>query len=130
MKNKGLVISLSFCFIVSCVNYNDKENLYGMWVDNENKITFNRDGTCNVIIKNENSMFIEITGVFQVDFTKRPVPLTIRGISQLNHPLHTILQFKEVDELVIAEFAPRWKLRPLSFDHNTSISFKRVKQKI
>jgi len=68
---------------------------------------------------------MKITGDFEVNFSKKPIPLTIRNIPQLNHPLHTIIQFKELDVIRMAEFAPRWRFRPISFNPETEIIFKR-----
>ena len=137
MKNKvnvlnlGILIILSACMIVSCGKIPCQEVIYGVWKGEfqgkELLFKFESDQTCVWSFRNKESNSVEIlNGNFEIDFSKKPITLSVRNIQQINHPLHTILQFKEVDELIIAEFAPRWKLRPLSFDHNTSISFKRV----
>jgi len=110
------------------MNSYNNESLYGSWQyksDNEEILfTFNRDSTCELTFIDGNSSQ-KISGKFEVDFSKSPFPLTIRNIPQLNHPLHTILQFKSFDEIRVATFSPRWRLRPISFNRDTEMIFRK-----
>jgi len=110
------------------MNSYNKESLYGSWQyknDNEEILcTFNRDSTCEINFIDSTSSQ-KITGKFEVDFSKSPIPLTIRNIPQLNHPLHTIIQFKAFDKIRMAIFSTRWRLRPITFNRDTEMIFKK-----
>ena len=128
---KILLFYLAIFCVHSCTKAFTKQELYGDW-EGKNKeveiaITFNQNSTCKIVYKEDNSKPITLTGNFEVDFTKRPVPLSIRNIPQLNYPLHTIIQFIELDVIKMAEFAPRWRLRPIVFNRDTEIILKRSK---
>jgi hypothetical protein len=66
-----------------------------------------------------------LKGNFEINFSKAPLLLTIRNIQELNHPLHTIIEFAGNNSIRIAEFATCWRLRPISFDQDTSIILER-----
>ena len=106
-------------------------NIIGNWIS-ENKykrhnLNFSNDYSCSLIIydKRTNSKQ-EIVGTFEIDYNKHPFPLSIRNIPQLNFSLHTIIEMKDVNSLKIADFSPRWKLRPISFNKNNHTNFKRL----
>lgn len=67
----------------------------------------------------------QLTGDYEADFTKAPVPLSFRRIKQLPHSLHTIVQFDGSDSLRMGDFAPRWKMRPLAFHPDSVILLER-----
>ncbi len=125
---KPLVLYISLFCLFACVNVLDEEFLFGVWVGEKDGVEivlkFNRDSTSEIGF-NDGSNVTKLTGYFQVDFSKRPIPLTIRNIPNLNHPLHTIIQFKELDLIRIAKFAPRLKLRPIGFNRETEIYLRR-----
>ena len=80
---------------------------------------------------NKESGSVEIlNGNFEIDLSKKPISLSIKNIPQLNHPLHTIVDFIGSESIRLASFSPRWRLRPISFNGSTSINLKRVQQKI
>jgi len=110
------------------MNSYNKESLYGSWQhknDNEEILfTFNRDSTCELNFFNGNGSQ-KITGNFEVDFSKSPIPLTIRNIPQLNHTLHTIIQFKSFDEIRMARLSTRWRLRPIAFNRDTEMIIRK-----
>jgi hypothetical protein len=118
----------------SCNNQYDENDLFGVWTGNHRGFVFtfqfNRDHSCLLSIGDKTSGAIKIVnGDFETDFSKRPIPLTIRNIPQLTHPLHTIVSFKRDGSIQIATFAPRWRLRPIAFNKNASPILKRVKEK-
>jgi hypothetical protein len=117
--------------ISSCMQASRQENLYGVWKGQSRGVElvfrFFNDGTCEFSFKNDSSGTTErIRGNLETDFTKSPIPLTVRNIPQLNHPLHTIVEFIKDDSIRMAHFAPRWRLRPIAFGKNTSFSLKKV----
>jgi hypothetical protein len=127
---KQLVLYISLFCLFACVNVVDEESLFGAWVGEKDgvKILFiiKRDSTCEIKFV-DGSNVTQIRGYFQVDFSKRPIPLTIRNIPNLSHPLHTIIQFTELDVMRITKFAPRLKLRPIGFSRETEIYLRRSK---
>lgn len=130
LKSNILTLFLSTFIIFSCGKMISQEAIYGVWKgelqEKELLFQFKSDKTCVLSFRDKVSGSIEIVnGNFEMDFSKKPIPLTIRSIPQLNHPLHTIVEFNGTDTIQLANFAPRWRLRPISFDRNTSMRLKR-----
>jgi hypothetical protein len=131
-----LRLSILFFIILpmafSCNAQNSDRDLFGVWNGerdgNEIIFKFNKDHTVVFSFRDEVSgSVITINGDFETDFSKRPIRLTIRNIPQLTHPLHTIIVFNRDNSLQIANFAPRWRLRPIAFNKNSSLILKKVK---
>ena len=106
-------------------------SIYGVWIgetkSESHKYVFNKDGTCTLTIKDNNSHSDQLLeGNFEIDFSKKPVPISIRNITDIDYPLHTILEFVDKDSIRLAMMSPRWRLRPISFDFKTSINLKRI----
>ena len=111
----------------------DENIIYGNWAgkldDKELALTFNQDQTCELFINNlsvEDSLIF--IGNFEIDFSKKPISLSIKNISNLDHPIHTIIEFKNKNELRLGDFAKRWRLRPITFDYNKHIILNKGKQ--
>ena len=107
-------------FFINCTDYYSQEDLIGTWngkyFDQDITITFNEnffDMTIGNAELNDNQNF---KGIYLVNFNKKPIPLSLKEISNLNHSLYTIIFFKNNDEIVISEFAPKWRIRNISFD--------------
>jgi len=134
---KGSILKLSllivsFSIILSCGGKTDYEDIYGVWegIMHEKKINiqFSSEHKCVLSINNIESDIVEILhGNYEIDFSKRPIPLSINNIKEINHSLHTIIRFNN-NELLMANFAPKWRLRPISFDDDTSILLTRISQ--
>ena len=125
-----LLVSAALIF-VSCARPLSEQNLHGVWVGESRGMQlvfrFFGDGTCQFVFQNPTSGTVDrIDGSLEADFTKRPVPLTVRHIPQLSHPIHTIVEFIRADSIRIAHFAPRWRLRPVGFGEETSFTLKRI----
>ena len=125
------ILFLYTFMMFSCVKASPKENIYGVWKGESQGVEivfrFFNDGACVFSFKNYASSSTEqLNGNYEIDFSKKPIPLTVRNIPQLNHPLHTIVEFIEDDSITIAYFATRWRLRPISFHLNTSMNLKRA----
>jgi hypothetical protein len=101
--------------------------LYGVWSGElegrQLTMAVKPDGTCTISFKDQASGAVEtLSGTFETDFSKRPVPLSIRNIPSLDHPLHTILEFSGRKTIRMAPYARRWRLRPVWFDTNRSVT--------
>ena len=117
--------------INSCQEKLDNQIIHGKWVgiESADSVFFNfyENGNCFLEFKNDSTnSLITLNGNYEIDPLKKPIPLSIKNIQQLNNPLHTIIEFVSADSINIAKFSPRWRLRPISFDRNTMMSLKRV----
>ena len=122
---------LNILLTSSCVKIPSENDLYDVWQgeyhETELLFVFNNDGTCSLSFKNrDNGEINELSGTFKLDSSKSPVSLSIRDIAQLSHGLYTIIQFTDNNTLIMAEFSPRWRLRPISFQNNTSMYLRRL----
>ena len=124
-------------FVIWIFSCNDKSfiesRIYGTWegVHSGKKLIFEfrDDQTCDFVFINEEDGSMEIvSGNYEINFSKKPVMLSVRNIPQFDHPLYTIVEFVEIDVIKLADFAPRWRLRPIAFNLYTSMSLKRVKK--
>ena len=131
MKKYILLIYFIFSIFIIFIIYNSNQKvnyniLYGKWIGKQNNkiisLTFNQDQTCEFVIHQDR---IKIKGNFEIDFSKNPIPLSIKNISNLDHALHTIISFKNNNELRIGNFGKRWKSRPIAFDYNKNLILKK-----
>ena len=128
---RWIIFIIFVLFVASCNNLYTTSNIYGSWkgsyYDHEVSFIFKRDSTCVITyFEKKSNKFERINGVYELDFSKMPISLSIRNIPQLNHPLHTIIEFIFDDLIRIADFAPKWKLRPISFVPGEVINLKRI----
>ena len=142
MNHKPILLELSILtFIVSIfiifsrVDVPGREIMYGVWkgeyLGKELLFSFNSDGTCVLNFKDKASGKIErLNGKFELGLSKSPIPLTVRSIPQLDHPLHTIVKFNGDDSIRMAHFATRWRLRPISFDRGASMNLMRTRENL
>jgi len=123
---------LGFCLLLStglsCSNTD--RDLIGTWQGQSSKMSavvfkFEENGTFSFRYDDPNGALHSLTGKYEADFSKSPVPLSLRDIPQLSHPLHTIIQFRGPDSLRIGDFARRWRLRPISFSPASEILLER-----
>ena len=126
-----VILALVFlaCLPGCTANYGP-ESLLGTWQGSRNDlssvtVTFFANGKINLVFIGQGGDVSTVDGDYEVDFSKSPIPLSIRGISQLSHPLHTLIEFKDIDNFRMGEFAPRWRLRPISFDPATQVWLSR-----
>jgi hypothetical protein len=130
--NSSIVLFILLLLSVSsCNNFNANIDIIGRWEgiynDNELSFVFNNDNTCVLKYYNKKSNKLEtIKGNYELDISKKPISLSIRNIPQLNHPLYSIIEFNGNNFIKIAEFSPKWRLRPIAFDSEKSINLKRV----
>lgn len=109
------------------------DDIYGFWksddLEKDFLIKFSNDGECLLIFgDNDTNLIVTLNGKFSIDLTKRPIPLSIRDITQLNHPIYTIVDFVGPNNIKLGSFAQDRRFMNISFDHTESISLKRVNQ--
>ena len=126
MNWRKFAIYIFFIFTLSCIKIKTQEDIHGEWkglFNGEEVIfKFKNDGKCVLIIKNDSIPNNHIyKGTYELEFLKKPATLSIRNIPKVRHPLHTIIQFTSQDTIRLGKFSPRWRLRPLSIDHQNSI---------
>lgn len=128
------VVCAAICMLalttVSCSQVYSTRDLVGTWKGSTAEwssviLRFDQDGSVYLQYVDRQETVHTVTGQFEVDFSKTPVPLSIRKIPQLPHSLHTVIQFNGPRYLRIAGFAPRWRLRPISFDPAREILLER-----
>ena len=105
-KNQIFLIVGTLMLNSACVKEPMGFDPVGTWEgeDGGEKIqfVFQKDGTCEFVSKKGGEVF-QMNGECQFDFSKRPIPLMMRNIPQLNHPVHTIVEFESADEIRIGE---------------------------
>ena len=108
----------------------DKHELYGKWAgESENyelffefksnqrfKFSFN-----NKTLKNTKI----IQGNFVVDYSKKPITLSLSGISDKLSPLHTVIKFRGNNLIFMEKFSSKEKFRPLFFSCDSNMVLKR-----
>ena len=132
--NYNFTYLLSFIFFVSinicCEDHNRK--IVGGWVGNHNNFSvefnFYDNKTCTIILQDTtNTNNIEkISGNYIIDKSKKPIPLTIKNIPEYSHPIHCIIEFNDINSIVISKFVNKWKLRPININYKQSFNLKRV----
>ena len=115
------ILVVSMISIFACDSSFIENNVYGRWngiyQGRSISIIFNTDNSCIINYYDENA-FNTIRGKYEINWSKKPIPITIREIRELNHPLATIIEFIDNDSIKVAPFSTKWRLRPISFDKN------------
>ncbi len=111
-----------FLVFTSCDRLNSGGDIKGSWkgsyLDHEVEFVFSKNNTCSFQYFDEQSNeFEKISGVYSIDYSKDPIPLSIQKIPQLSYQLHTIVEFVDKDSIRMAPFSPKWRLRPVSFEY-------------
>ena len=131
---KGFCRALGLCALLAGVLACDRpygpKDLVGTWEWASEEmssvvVSFAADGRCRLEYVDPQGEIHRLTGDYEANFSKAPVPLSIRNVPQLPHPLHTVIQFRGPDSIRMGSFAPRWRLRPISFDPTTQILLER-----
>lgn len=118
--------------IIEPKKINSYDYLIGRWFfeDTDKKIVmeFSPDKKCQIKIFRSKSDTVFIDGEVYFDAKKQPNALSIYKISDMNHPLHTIIAKVDESKLIIEKFAPKWRLRPISFGEKTKINLIKVER--
>ena len=123
----GILICLTF---LSCSNKFTERDLIGTWQGEGLQIsavviTFEEDGSFLFQYVDSGGVSHSLSGNYEADFTKSPIPLSLRSIAELSYPLHTVIQFTGPNNLRIGGFAHRWKVRPITFDPANTVRLER-----
>ena len=126
-----LVLIISLFFVFSCHKLITEADIRGMWKGscNDQELTMIFDGGNMVVLKyldKESNQPQKVSGSYELDFSKKPIPFSIQNIPQLNYQLHTIIEFVGKDSIRLSLFSTRWKLRPISFEPGRTINLKRT----
>ena len=119
--------------VVACNNLKTNTNISGNWTGEfkNQKLLFNfkpNQKAILIFVDTKSANADTIIGNYELDLSKKPIPLTIKNIHQFNHPLHTIIEFINKDSIKIAGFSPKWRLRPISFKIEKTLRLKRIKK--
>jgi len=139
-KNKTLFIFIStiiiFLFIPKLSFSN--QTLEGFWEESTDsymrrkdnnylKIEFKKDKKCNIYIIRTDGTSLNFSGIYDLDTQKKPMPLSIRSITNLNHSLHTIIRYIDENTIEIMQFSTIQRIRPVFFSEENKIRLKKIK---
>ena len=125
-----LLLCLFIAFVFSWAP--DHNILRGTWVGEfegyEILFRFNQDNTFQFdCVEKESRTSGKLAGNYYVDFSKKPIPLSLKNMPQLSYPLHTSIEFIGNNSLRINLFAPeRRRLCAISF---TNGAFMKLSKK-
>lgn len=124
------VIAATAAALLGCSDGYGPSDLVGTWDGSSHEmpsivVIFSPGGKFRMEYSDAQGEIYEIDGTYEIDFKKSPVPLSIRNIPQLPHPLHTLVEFYDQDTIRMGSFATRWRLRPISFDPETEKTLTR-----
>jgi len=116
--------------LYGCTEPGDEVALYGAWTGSgatipliEVEFLESNEFRMHIVTKKGDSLTYD--GQYEVDFSKYPVPLTMRGIPQLPHAIHTIIDLRDRESMRMGAFAERWRLRPTDFNPATAMTLKK-----
>ncbi len=120
------LIILSFIILEA----QEKNGIIGEWVEieNNNKFTFYFMGGNRfeiIINNNDGKRYSTHKGNYFIDNKKLPNTIDLRNISNYTGPLFGILKIIDSNTIQISKFSNKWRLRPLSFDKNSTLLFHR-----
>lgn len=133
-SNKFEIFYATFVIAVALLFGNtikqEKLSLHGKWLGEyptkKIEFDFRKDGTCilNFTDRKSGESFL-LNGRYELDFSKKPIAVSIKKIPQLSYSLYTIVEFINRDKIMMEYFDSRWRLRPVAFNANTSMILKR-----
>ena len=127
-KNLLLIIILISLYIITNSDKISDTDLYGSWVgnldDKELKIDFDQHSNIKINYFNADSNYT-IYGKYEINFLKKPMPLKLYDIDELDNSFYSSVMFLSSKELFLSKFSSSWKTRPLMLDNQNSIFFKK-----
>lgn len=124
------VIAATAATLLGCSDRYGPSDLVGTWDGSSHDmpsivVIFSPDGRFRMEYSDAQGEIHEVDGTYETDFKKSPIPLSIRNIPQLPHPLHTLVEFYDQNTIRMGSFASRWRLRPISFNPETEKTLTR-----
>jgi len=124
-----LVIIIAI-FFNSCTELYTDKTLVGSWEgdlkDYKVRLIFERNLNCRIeLITNQGENF-RYNGIYETNFFKKPITLSIKNINKIRNPLHTIISFINKDSLKMSIFSRKWRLRPINFYDGNTVFLKRA----
>ena len=127
---RNIAIALCLTGLLGCTKSFDQQDLHGSWVGSgptvaSIEVEFLESGDFHMQLVTREGEAFEYDGEYETDFLKYPALLSMRSISQLPHPIHTIIGFRNDNTIRIGAFAERWRLRPTEFNPANEMSLVR-----
>jgi hypothetical protein len=72
---------------------------------------------------------VRYKGKYLVDFTKMPTPISISGVKELSHGLFAIFDLRDDSTMLVSQFSDRWRVRPIAFETDSTITLHRLPEK-
>ncbi|MBU0691486.1 hypothetical protein KKH18_06690 [bacterium] len=128
------VLFSALLFFVSCGTPPSLVDLWGVWqgtaAGQDVTVEFREDGKCVLEFRDiKTGESHRFRGEFQADFTKQPIPVSVRSIPELPHALHMIIAFGADGSLYMSQFSTQWRLRPIAFETDKTVKLTRVPQR-
>ena len=130
MLNTRKLFYLVILFM-SCNTIISNNSIYGQWIGKYNNhefiIIFRDNNECFMkYFNNDTNRYVVINGDYELDFSKNPIPLKIKNIQEMKHPLYSIIEYISNNSIKISKFYSKWKLSPVSFKVNETLILNRV----
>jgi hypothetical protein len=128
---KSIILVAAMSLFLSCGRTQEQKDIWGVWSGSSQgeqlAFEFRPDGKCLLTFVNEASGDTNtLHGRYKLDFTKQPVPISIRGIKEIPDALHAIVDFQNDGTIRFSQFSTRWRLRPVSFESDKTLILRRA----
>ena len=114
----------------SCTRSFTNDTLKGTWVgnfkDKKVKLIFKKNNNCEIQLYTNHAENLIYEGIYEANFFKKPISLSITNIKNIQNPFHTIISFINEDSLKISIFSKKWRLRPINFHNDKTFFLSRV----
>jgi len=125
-----VLILISVFILIQSSKIYDLKDFRGIWTaDYKNfkiKFELSDNNNCSFLIFFKTSNKIDkLEGKCNIDLTKKPNTFKMNNITQLRSPLYSIVFLENKSTLYMSEFSSRWRIRPIEFDENKKITFKK-----
>jgi len=129
-KLSYLIFLVLIAILVFKNQYAEKYEVYGGWKGEFKNYELSFDFKSNQrfrlifkdkVLKTKNV----IKGNFYIDYSKKPISLSLKNLPNLSYPLHTIIKFKGNNVLIMEKFSTKEKFRPMIFNHEGKMVLKR-----
>jgi hypothetical protein len=128
---RWFLFAVAVSLLLSCSQPKEAKDIWGVWSGSSQgeqlNFEFRSDGKCRLTFVNEVSGDTNsLHGRYVMDFTKLPVPISIRGIKEISNPLFAIVDFQNDGTIRLSQFSTRWRLRPIAFETDKTMTLHRT----